>query len=53
MMGPGFGEQMARSLTGVVISMVVGALVVGALVGIGCQAGCGYLREHVNVEWKR
>ncbi len=28
-------------------------LLIGALVGIGCNAGCGYVREHINVEWKK
>jgi hypothetical protein len=27
-------------------------LLVGALLGIGCNAGCGWVRAHVNVEVK-
>lgn len=30
----------------------IALLLIGALLGIGCSAGCGYVRKHVEVEWK-
>ncbi len=27
-------------------------LLVGALLGLGCNAGCSYVRKHVDVAWK-
>ena len=27
-------------------------LLAGAILGIGCNAGCNYVRSHVNVEWQ-
>lgn len=49
MMGPGFGAGIGEAA----FACACALLVVGALAGIGCSAACGYVREHVNVEWKR
>ena len=34
------------------VGFIAVVLLVGALVGIGCNAGCSYVRKHVDVEWK-
>lgn len=38
--------------SGDLLAMLIGLLLIGAVLGIGCNAGCSYLREHINVEWK-
>ena len=46
MMGPGFGNEIGKSL----IWLGVALLLVGALLGGGCQVGCSWVSKHVNVE---
>jgi hypothetical protein len=33
------------------VGIVVLVLLVGALLGIGCSAGCSYIARRVSVEW--
>lgn len=33
------------------LAMFCIVLAVGAGIGIGCQHGCSYVREHLTVEW--
>lgn len=47
MMGPGFGRDLENAIT----TFGVLVLVVGILTGIGCSAGCSYLKEHLGVTW--
>ena len=47
-MGPDFGRGFVEGLIGLGVALVL----LGMLVGIGCQAGCRYLDRHVDVEWK-
>lgn len=50
-MGPGFGREMAEAITRSLTAIGVALLVVGVLVGAGCQRGCAYLQRHVEVRW--
>lgn len=47
-MGPGFGDHLVEGF----IAICVMCLIIGAIVGLGCNAGCAYARSHINVEWK-
>lgn len=29
--------------------LAIALLLTGALLGVGCNAGCGYVREHVDI----
>lgn len=48
-MGPGFGAGLVECM----VALGIMLLVVGALLGIGCNAGCGYVTRHVRMEWKQ
>jgi hypothetical protein len=43
-----FGPNITR---GDLLSALAVILAAGALLGIGCNAGCNYLRSHVAVGW--
>jgi hypothetical protein len=47
-MGPGFSDSIADAL---MVGAVV-LLVLGALLGGGCQFACSYVNRHVDVGWK-
>ena len=43
MYGPTPGELWA---------FVASVLIVGAILGVGCEHGCGYARNHIEISWK-
>ncbi len=48
-MGPGFGNHWGDAF----LAWTAIVVFAGALLGVGCYAGCSFVREHVSVEWRR
>lgn len=49
MIGPGFGEEIGRRLVGFIITVVLVALVVGALLATGFS----WLLAHIHIAWSK